>query len=74
MACQHKWDVDRCNVETCTLCGKVHNCQPGIDKSLNLAGLERPLRKGVYLDRFFDTKSDYPVQGGLSFDLYRQIR
>ena len=30
--CVHHWLVDSANKETCQKCGKVHDCQPGIDK------------------------------------------
>ena len=77
-SCKHLiWDVDRHNVETCRLCGVVRDCQPAIDKSLGNAGLERPLRKGVYLDSFFSVmqgRENYYMQGSLPLDLEHRLR
>lgn len=74
--CKHQWDVDRRNIETCKLCGEIRDCQPAIDKSLGNAGLERPLRKGVYLDKFFSTMrgEDYYLRGGIPLDIARRLR
>ncbi len=77
MTCKHlSWSVDRCNVETCNSCGEVRDLQPAIDKSMGNAGLERPLRKGVYLDKFFSVMQgeDYYLQGGIPLNIQHSLR
>ncbi len=74
--CKHYWIVDNRNVETCKYCGAVHDCQPAIDKSLCRVGLERPLREGVYLDKFFSSMKggDYYLKGSLPIDMVKRLR
>lgn len=74
MSCKHYWLVDRCNVGTCKYCGEVRDFQPAIDKTSGEASsLEHPLRHGVSLDRFLNTKADYYMQGGLPVDISRRL-